>query len=109
MVEKVCAECKQPADLKCSACKLVAYCSKEHQKQHWKQHKSLCRAYEVKKIVRESDLNLRPLRLQRNASLFGRTLEVVGSNPSAINFFFASTPYKNNSRSKAMKNWVNFW
>ncbi|XP_011865068.1 PREDICTED: uncharacterized protein LOC105560508 [Vollenhovia emeryi] len=29
---------------KCSACKLIFYCSKEHQKQHWKQHKSLCNA-----------------------------------------------------------------
>ncbi|GLV39505.1 SET and MYND domain containing arthropod-specific member 5 [Carabus blaptoides fortunei] len=42
-----CAECKQPAELKCSACKLVWYCSKEHQKQHWKQHKNLCKSYEI--------------------------------------------------------------
>lgn len=44
----VCAECQQPADLKCSACKLVAYCCKEHQKQHWKTHKSLCRPFKVR-------------------------------------------------------------
>lgn len=45
--ENLCAECKQPAELKCSACKLIWYCSKDHQKTHWKVHKSSCRAYEV--------------------------------------------------------------
>lgn len=48
--KSVCEECKKPADLKCSGCRLVAYCSKEHQKQHWKQHKSLCRPIEVKRF-----------------------------------------------------------
>ncbi|KAF7280479.1 hypothetical protein GWI33_005821 [Rhynchophorus ferrugineus] len=47
MSELKCAECGEPADLKCSACKLVAYCGKEHQKKHWKAHKSLCRPFEV--------------------------------------------------------------
>lgn len=43
----LCAECKQPADLKCSGCRLVSYCGKEHQKQHWKEHKTACRPIEV--------------------------------------------------------------
>ncbi|KAJ1420782.1 hypothetical protein B484DRAFT_128057 [Ochromonadaceae sp. CCMP2298] len=30
--------------LRCSRCKSVAYCSREHQKQHWKQHQGTCRA-----------------------------------------------------------------
>lgn len=47
MNEHKCEECGEPAALKCSACKLVAYCGKEHQKKHWKQHKSLCRPFEV--------------------------------------------------------------
>ena len=34
--------CTQPAPLKCSRCKEVRYCSKEHQKTHWKFHKKLC-------------------------------------------------------------------
>ena len=34
--------CSQPAPLKCSRCKEVRYCSKEHQKTHWKIHKKLC-------------------------------------------------------------------
>lgn len=42
-----CAECQQPAELKCSACKAIWYCGKEHQKQHWKIHKATCKAYEV--------------------------------------------------------------
>ncbi|XP_071649767.1 putative protein MSS51 homolog, mitochondrial [Temnothorax longispinosus] len=28
----------------CSNCKMISYCGKEHQKQHWKQHKPLCKA-----------------------------------------------------------------
>ncbi|CAH1164666.1 unnamed protein product [Phyllotreta striolata] len=42
-----CAECGAPSELKCSACKLASYCSKEHQKQHWKNHKTACRPFEI--------------------------------------------------------------
>ncbi|RUP48555.1 hypothetical protein BC936DRAFT_144404 [Jimgerdemannia flammicorona] len=34
--------CEQIADKACSVCKKVWYCSKEHQKAHWKQHKLVC-------------------------------------------------------------------
>ncbi|GMH51411.1 hypothetical protein TrST_g4607 [Triparma strigata] len=34
--------CAAPAPLKCSRCKEVRYCSKEHQKSHWRLHKKLC-------------------------------------------------------------------
>jgi hypothetical protein len=27
----------------CGACKQVAYCTREHQKQHWRTHKPHCR------------------------------------------------------------------
>uniref|UniRef100_V5G4W8 Protein msta, isoform B n=1 Tax=Anoplophora glabripennis TaxID=217634 RepID=V5G4W8_ANOGL len=47
MSDTVCAECSEPAQLKCSACKLVAYCGKDHQKKHWKVHKTLCRPFEI--------------------------------------------------------------
>lgn len=42
-----CAICGVPASNKCAACSLIVYCSKEHQKAHWKTHKNECVAYEV--------------------------------------------------------------
>lgn len=63
MSETVCAECGGPADLKCSACKLVAYCGKEHQKKHWKVHKGLCRPFEVSRGAVLRGLRLLGLRI----------------------------------------------
>eukprot|EP00656_Telonema_subtile_P052984 TRINITY_DN7536_c0_g1_i2.p2 TRINITY_DN7536_c0_g1~~TRINITY_DN7536_c0_g1_i2.p2 ORF type:complete len:174 (+),score=28.64 TRINITY_DN7536_c0_g1_i2:194-715(+) len=38
-----CAVCGKRGELtRCSRCKLVLYCSREHQTSHWKQHKPLC-------------------------------------------------------------------
>jgi hypothetical protein len=37
-----CAVCGVECTLKCSACKSVAYCGKEHQKSDWKHHKPNC-------------------------------------------------------------------
>lgn len=34
-----CPVCNGPADNRCSRCKSMFYCSKEHQRQHWKTHK----------------------------------------------------------------------
>lgn len=45
--KKICSFCKKEATQICSACKTVAYCSREHQKQHWKDHKPQCRPFEV--------------------------------------------------------------
>ena len=43
MFFKLCYGCdKQGATLKCSACKIAAYCSTECQRNHWKHHKSSC-------------------------------------------------------------------
>ncbi|XP_014223967.1 uncharacterized protein LOC106650470 [Trichogramma pretiosum] len=38
---------------KCSNCKMISYCSKEHQKQHWLQHKNLCRV--LAELMDETD------------------------------------------------------
>ncbi|XP_008476173.1 histone-lysine N-methyltransferase ASHR1-like [Diaphorina citri] len=45
-----CAVCRETALHKCSACKEVAYCGKQHQKEHWKLHKPKCKKlpYEIK-------------------------------------------------------------
>lgn len=37
--------------LKCGRCRISFYCSKEHQKQHWKKHKLTCVEAEKTKIV----------------------------------------------------------
>eukprot|EP01038_Epipyxis_sp_PR26KG_P009416 gene9416-12682_t len=34
--------CRQQCQLKCKSCSSVYYCSREHQKQHWKIHKEVC-------------------------------------------------------------------
>ena len=39
----VCAVCEAPAEHRCSACKCVAYCTREHQKKDWKAHKLVCK------------------------------------------------------------------
>lgn len=42
---KMCAVCGVTVALKnCSGCQSIAYCSREHQLQHWKEHKSDCKA-----------------------------------------------------------------
>ncbi|XP_015588876.1 protein msta [Cephus cinctus] len=42
-----CAVCNVPAVQKCSACKSVFYCNREHQKQHWKSHSKTCRPFKI--------------------------------------------------------------
>ncbi|XP_001352921.3 SET domain-containing protein SmydA-8 [Drosophila pseudoobscura] len=43
-----CALCQAKASQLCAACRSVVYCSREHQKEHWKQgHKRECKCYEV--------------------------------------------------------------
>ena len=40
----VCKSSVNEAQLKkCSNCKMISYCGKDHQKQHWQQHKKLCK------------------------------------------------------------------
>ncbi|EDV97595.1 GH16955 [Drosophila grimshawi] len=43
-----CAYCQQRATQLCAGCRSVVYCSREHQKEHWKRgHKRECKCYEV--------------------------------------------------------------
>lgn len=38
------AGCKMKCSNRCGRCKSVMYCSREHQKQHWKTHKVTCKS-----------------------------------------------------------------
>ena len=42
-----CAVCQAQAKQCCSGCHSVFYCSKDHQKQHWKIHKTQCTPYKL--------------------------------------------------------------
>lgn len=39
--------------LKCSRCRTSFYCSKEHQKQHWKKHKLICKEVDKAQLPRQ--------------------------------------------------------
>ncbi|XP_057666323.1 SET domain-containing protein SmydA-8-like [Diorhabda carinulata] len=45
--ETKCQVCRKPASNRCSGCHFVHYCSKEHQKSDWKQHKKYCKPFKV--------------------------------------------------------------
>jgi len=42
-MSSTCAICREKSDQRCGGCKRTYYCSKEHQKQHWKEHKDTCK------------------------------------------------------------------
>ncbi|XP_034188747.2 SET and MYND domain containing, arthropod-specific, member 5 [Osmia lignaria lignaria] len=46
-MEGICPICNGHATLKCSGCKHQFYCNKEHQKQDWPRHKSICQAWVI--------------------------------------------------------------
>lgn len=46
-MSSVCAVCNGPANHRCAVCKNIHYCGKDHQRQHWKIHKSDCSCYQV--------------------------------------------------------------
>ncbi|XP_041981847.1 SET domain-containing protein SmydA-8 [Aricia agestis] len=60
-----CVVCSTLTEHKCSGCQGVHYCSREHQKQDWKQHKAICSPARVKedpKLGRylEATRNIKP-------------------------------------------------
>ncbi|XP_033230929.1 uncharacterized protein LOC117182020 [Belonocnema kinseyi] len=51
-----CFICKATSSLKrCSRCNMISYCGKEHQMQHWKFHKDICK--EIFNILKEKGLS----------------------------------------------------
>ncbi|XP_071556746.1 putative protein MSS51 homolog, mitochondrial [Temnothorax nylanderi] len=60
----MCHVCKRFGDgvqlKRCRGCKMISYCGQEHQKQHWKQHKPLCKAIQDVLQGRQGyDMNVR--------------------------------------------------
>lgn len=47
MEEKRCAVCGHEGLKVCSGCHAIRYCSKEHQKTHWKEHKNSCKTFTI--------------------------------------------------------------
>ncbi|KZV72437.1 hypothetical protein PENSPDRAFT_733503 [Peniophora sp. CONT] len=43
--EMKCTSCNAPTSRVCARCKHTLYCSSEHQKKHWKQHRQACVPY----------------------------------------------------------------
>ena len=43
----ICAFCHVQANQRCTGCHETFYCSREHQKLHWRKHKNQCCAFKV--------------------------------------------------------------
>ena len=43
--------CGKEASQRCSGCQAVYYCSREHQKNDWKNHRSACSAFRVERTL----------------------------------------------------------
>ena len=46
--DRSCAVCRKVAEDISGGCKKVFYCSREHQQQHWKEHKPACATAKAK-------------------------------------------------------------
>lgn len=73
----VCHMCKSLASSssslkKCSNCKMISYCSKEHQKENWAAHKDLCKV--ISKICKQNGMT----------NLFGKA---VGISPDEYRYY----------------------
>jgi prefoldin subunit 4 len=47
--KRLCPVCEAPGTKLCAGCSQVGYCSKEHQREHWKVHKAQCSQNHLKK------------------------------------------------------------
>ncbi|XP_048844107.1 egl nine homolog 1-like [Brienomyrus brachyistius] len=52
--------------LKCARCRSSFYCSKEHQKQHWKKHKLVCKEADKPQVLKQPEEHASRLLLQKN-------------------------------------------
>ncbi|XP_038113479.1 SET domain-containing protein SmydA-8 [Culex quinquefasciatus] len=44
---RICPVCNEPATKRCSGCSAMYYCSVDHQKQDWKNHKNVCHPFKI--------------------------------------------------------------
>ncbi|CAG9774107.1 unnamed protein product [Ceutorhynchus assimilis] len=79
-----CEQCKQPSTQKCSKCKLVFYCSADHQKEHWNEHKNNCRSYEICSNIELGRYLIARRNLEKGEIIFVDTPIVVGPRPHKI-------------------------
>lgn len=49
MIKQECAVCNKPASQCCSNCNVVYYCTRDHQKSDWKNHKNKCAPYKIER------------------------------------------------------------
>lgn len=82
--ETKCEVCQKPASNRCSGCHFVHYCSREHQKSDWKQHKKFCKPFKVyaddtsgKHLKATKDLNPGDVVLQENPLIWGPAQSTV--------------------------------
>ncbi|KAK9693311.1 MYND finger [Popillia japonica] len=88
MPENLCGKCGKPAETKCSACKIVYYCCKEHQVEDWKTHKNECKACEMiqaegigKCLIAKRDIQPGDIIMCETSTVFGPRPHIVEEGP----------------------------
>ncbi|CAH1266376.1 TDRD1 [Branchiostoma lanceolatum] len=57
--DKPCAQCGAAAEQRCGRCLSVYYCSRDHQKEHWKAHRLDCKPYRIERTEDRDMLSTR--------------------------------------------------
>ena len=70
----ICNLCRNPASNLCARCNKVYYCSREHQRLDWKDHKHICEQY-IKRVVLLSEIHHDTPSCIRNRSIIDPILQ----------------------------------
>ncbi|XP_046657352.1 SET domain-containing protein SmydA-8-like [Daphnia pulicaria] len=73
-----CAVCHAEASQICGGCGEISYCSKEHQKEHWLVHKSLCKPYKIVHDEKFGRCIFASKNLKPGEIIFGETAVITG-------------------------------
>ncbi|KAJ8680306.1 hypothetical protein QAD02_016093, partial [Eretmocerus hayati] len=89
--EGKCEVCGDPATTRCASCRLVFYCGRAHQKEHWPNHKKSCRSYEVdssyrlgRHLLANRDLQPGDIVLSEPPIVWGPTLHLDGQQTVCV-------------------------